>query len=158
MSRLGSGIGLAGVAVLTLAAPHSRSQPRPTQPPPRLVPVAETRLLMEGLTKPNFDGLARALQKEPADAETWAVVRGQSLLVAEAANLLLIRPPKTRDAQQVWVPRVLALREIGVKLAEAAAAKDHATAKAELTSLATACNRCHESFRVPVRIDPDKPN
>jgi hypothetical protein len=35
-----------------------------------LEPVAETRLLMEGLNAANFKGLNRLLREKPADAET----------------------------------------------------------------------------------------
>ena len=48
------------------------------------------------------------------------------------------------------------MRDTCVKLAQAAAAKDFTTAKAELANLANTCNRCHESFQVPLRIDPNK--
>jgi len=162
MSCIRSGAALVCLAALCLVAPRSPSQvrerpasPTPTAPPPRLVPVAETRLLMEGLTKPNFDGLVRTFKQKPADSEGWAFARGQALLVAESANLLLIRPPRTRQAQDAWAPRAIELREAGVKLAQAAGAKDYIAARAGLAGLANACNRCHEAFRVPVRISPD---
>jgi hypothetical protein len=162
MIRIRSGGALAGLAALCLFAPRSPSQvrerpaaPVPTVPPPRLVPVAETRLVMEGLTKPNFDGLARTFRQKPADVEGWAFARGQALLVAESANLLLIRPPRTRQAQEAWAPRAVELREAGVKLAQAAGTRDYVAARAGIANLANACNRCHEAFRVPVRISPD---
>lgn len=162
MSRTRFAVALAGLAALGSFAPRSPSQvrerpasPAPTATPPRLVPVAETRLLMEGLTKPNFDGLARTFKQKPADGEAWTFARGQALLIAESANLLLIRPPRTRQAQDAWAPRAVELREAGVKLAQAAGTKDYVAARAGLANLANACNRCHESFRVPVRISPD---
>ena len=177
MSRVRSWVLLGGLAGLVLfAAPRSPSQtrerpaapapsqaPTPIPPPtptsqlPRLVPVAETKLLMDGINKPNFDGLTKVLKAKPADAEAWSFARGQSLLIAETANLLLIRPPKTRTAQQAWVPRAVELRQAGVRLAEAAGAKDYVGARAALADLTNACNRCHESFRVPVRLDPAAP-
>jgi hypothetical protein len=147
----------AGLSVVLLAAAPSPSQVRPggpTMAPPRLVPVAETKLIMEGIDKPNFDGLTRILKEKPADAENWGYARGQALLIAESANLLLIRPPKTRKAQEVWVPRTVELRDAGVKLAEAAAAKDYITARARLADLANSCNRCHQSFGVAARMNP----
>jgi hypothetical protein len=162
MFRIRTTTVLAGFATLCLVAPRSPSQvrerpasPAPTAQPPRLVAVAETRLLMEGLTKPNFDGLVRNLKQKPADSEAWAFTRGQALLVAESANLLLIRPPRTRQAQEAWAPRAIELRDAGVKLAQAAGNRDYVAARAGLANLANACNRCHESFRVPVRINPD---
>lgn len=160
MRRLRFWLPFAGLSAVFLFAPPSASQVRerpagPTVPPPRLVPVAETKLVMDGMTKPNFDGLTRTLKAKPADAESWGFARGQALLVAESANLLLIRPPKTRAAQEVWVPRTTELRDAGVKLAEAAAAKDYLTARARLADLANACNRCHQSFGVAARMAPE---
>ena len=46
------------------------------------------------------------------------------------------------------------LRETAAELARAAAAKDYAKARAALANVANACNRCHQTFRVPNRIDP----
>src|SRR5579885_855242 len=116
MPRVRLVTGLAAVAGVCLFAVRSPSQtksatPTPVPAPtpvggathptahlPKLVPVAETKLLMEGINKPNFDALAKGLKQKPADAESWGYARGQALLIAETANLLLIRPPKTRQA------------------------------------------------------------
>ena len=72
----------AALILLTVAGPaptQPRSKPRdPARPAPKLEPVAETRLLMEGLAAANFRGLDRHLRDRPADAETWAFVRGQA--------------------------------------------------------------------------------
>ena len=118
-------------------------------------PVAETRLVMAGLAKANFDGLVRNLKQQPADADTWVFIRGQSLLVAESANLLMIRPPQNRQAQPLWMARAAEMREAGSKVARAAAKKDYPTTQTAMVGLANSCNRCHESFRVPVRLNPN---
>ncbi|HZY85374.1 MAG TPA: hypothetical protein VFE78_11120, partial [Gemmataceae bacterium] len=70
------------------------AQERKAVAAPKLVSVAETKLIMEGMTMPNYRGIAHQLEKKPADVETWAFVRGQALLVAESGNLLMLRPPK----------------------------------------------------------------
>ncbi len=160
MPRIWTWVTAVGLSALVLFAPASPSQTRerpaaPAPTAPRLVPVAETRLLMEGMVNPNFEGLKGLLKEKPADADTWRIARGQAILVAEAGNLLLIRPPRTRVAQDAWAPRAVELREAGVRLAQAAGTKDYVAARAGLANLANACNRCHESFRVPVRISPD---
>ena len=83
-------IAAAVLAGFALAAPESASQSggRPTRATmpavsgsPRLEPVAETKLLMEGLAKPNFDGLAKHLKERPADGETWGFVRDRKSVV-----------------------------------------------------------------------------
>ncbi len=121
---------------------------------PRPEPVAETKLLMEGLADPNAKALAKLLAAKPKDAEAWAFARGQSLLLAETGNLLLMRPPKARASEDTWMGHAGDLRDHATTLARAAGAKDYLQARAALANLANACNRCHQSFRVGVRYDP----
>ena len=152
------------LAAFALTAPESASQSkqRPTQAQmpavegPQLQPVAETKLLMNGLAKPNFDGLNRHLKDKPADAETWEFVRGQALLVAESGNLLMMRPPKAKALQDAWMAKATDVRAAGVKLAKAAGDRDYLAARAAHAELANACNRCHERFQVKTRVSPDE--
>lgn len=126
------------------------------QPPaaPKLEPVAETKLLMEGLAKPNFTALGKLLADKPADADGWRFARGQALLLAETGNLLMLRPPKAKAAQDAWLGKAADLRAAATKLATAAGTKDYAAARGGLAAVANACNRCHETFRVAARVRP----
>lgn len=119
---------------------------------PSLEPVAETRLLMEGLAHPNFKAIDRHLKEEPADEEAWQFARGQSLIIAETANLLMLRPPKNKRAEETWMARATDLRDESSKLARAAAARDIGKSRAAFSAVAASCNRCHETFRVEVRL------
>jgi hypothetical protein len=121
--------------------------------PPQLTPVAETRLLMEGLAQANLRGLEGLLAKPPADAEAWRFARGQALLVAETGNLLLIRPPRA-GGQDIWMDRATELRDTAARLARTLAAQDLARGRTGLLEVAAACNRCHASFRVAYRARP----
>jgi hypothetical protein len=121
---------------------------------PRLVPVAETRLLMEGLNFPNFRGLEKLLKDKPREKEAWVFARGQALLIAETGNLLLLRPPRSKAAVQAWQTRVTSLRTAATQLARTLANKDFDGARKDLTALANACNACHKQFRVATRIVP----
>ena len=85
-------------------------------PGPRLEPIAETRLLMEGLAQSNFQGLERLLRDKPADVETWTFARGQALLIAETGNLLMLRPPRN-TGQTAWLERANELRSAAARLA-----------------------------------------
>ena len=123
---------------------------------PKLEPIAETKLLMEGLAHPNFKAVDRLLKEEPADAEAWQLARGQSLLLAETANLLMLRPPKGAKSEEAWMARATELRDAAGKLAKATAAKDATKSRAALLVLATSCNRCHETFRVEARVKPSE--
>jgi hypothetical protein len=127
------------------------------QPPaklaPKLEPIAETKLLMEGLAHANFKGLEKILSQKPADPQAWIFARGQALLVAETANLLMMRPPQ-KEGQTVWFERATALRSRAAELAQTLAKRDFDRARTGLSLVADSCNRCHQAFRVPVQIEP----
>jgi hypothetical protein len=123
---------------------------------PKLDPIAETRLLMEGLAHANFRGLERNLTKTPIDDQSWTFARGQALLIAETANLLMLRPPKSQG-EAVWFERAMDLRREATGLALQLAKKDVERGKAGLINLAKSCNRCHQSFKVPIDIVPFQP-
>ncbi len=142
----------AGGAVF-LSFAHSQPQPA-KKAPPKLEPVAETKLLMEGLADPNTRALGKLLAARPKDAEAWNFARGQALLLAETANLLLMRPPRTRAGEEPWQTHAGELRDSAAALARAAAAKDYVQARTALAGVGNACNRCHQTFRVGVRVDP----
>jgi hypothetical protein len=154
MRRAGFWGASAVLGAVLLFSPLAQSQPNKGKAAPRLEPVAETRFLMEGLADPNLRGLGKLLAERPKEAEAWGFARGQALLLAETGNLLMIRPPKNRDAQDAWMGHAGALREAASTLARTAAAKDYVNARAGLAGVANACNRCHQAFRVPTRVNP----
>jgi hypothetical protein len=123
---------------------------------PKLEPVAETRLLMEGLAHANFRGLERNLSKKPIDDQSWVFARGQALLIAETANLLMLRPPKNQG-ETAWFERSMEMRNQAMQLAQHLSKKDLEKSKAGMQTLANNCNRCHQSFRVPIDIVPFQP-
>jgi hypothetical protein len=106
---------------------------------------------MDGINWPNFQGLEQQLKQRPANADTWRIVRGQALLIAENGNLLMLRPPRNEGAE-TWLYRATALRTDATRLARAAAAQDYERSRSELMTLAQTCNRCHQSFRIEIRI------
>lgn len=141
-----------GLALLFTSDAESQPAPRNAKAiVPKLEAVAETPLLMEGLLQPNFRGLEKILRGVPKDAETWTFARGQSLLIAETGNLLLLRPPREKG-QEAWANRSVELRDAATRLARFAAEKDTIRARTSLVEVADVCNRCHESFRVATRI------
>jgi hypothetical protein len=158
MSRvLGLGSVLVALAVLTNSASPQvirRANPTtPAKPTPRLEAIAETRLLMEGLTDSNFRGLEKILTKKPTDAEAWTFARGQALLLAESGNLLMMRPPKNQG-QDAWLERARDLRDAATLLARSTSARDYNKSREGMDRVATACNQCHKTFRVTVRVVP----
>jgi cytochrome c556 len=140
---------VAGVAVTCWAAPPPAAKPAS----PRLEAVAETRLLMEGLAQANFRGLEKMLKDKPADGDAWGFTRGQALLIAETGNLLMLRPPHNQG-QDAWMDRSRELRDAAKGLAKASGNRDYEASRAALGDVANSCNRCHQTFRVSVRIVP----
>jgi hypothetical protein len=149
MSRISNCVfaGVMGLIVTSHAVPQTGSKPLPS---PQA--VAETRLLMEALNQANFRGLERLLAEKPADVEAWSFARGQALLIAETGNLLLLRPP--RQGQTVWMDRSADLRTAATRLARAAGERDYQRSRAGMIEVANCCNRCHQTFRVAVRMAP----
>lgn len=121
---------------------------------PKLEPVAETKLIMEGLVHPNFKGLEKHLRQKPNDDQAWVFARGQAILLAETGNLMMLRPPKSAQAQQVWFDMATEFRTQSRALAALIATKDYDRSKSGLTALSTHCNRCHQTFKIPVEISP----
>ncbi|HBI46723.1 MAG TPA: hypothetical protein DDY78_28295 [Planctomycetales bacterium] len=157
MSRSGLYRGVASLALAPIllsvagAARPERPVPRVT---PKFDPVAETSLLMDGLNQANYRSLEKLLKQKPADADTWSFVRGQSLLIAETGNLLLLRPPRSGGAD-AWNQDAMDLRVAAASLARKAGDRDYEGSVAGLGKVASVCNRCHETFRVATHVGPD---
>jgi hypothetical protein len=151
----------AGAAVL-LTWPVASQQPRggrvnpvpPTVPPkraPKLLPIADNKLLMEGMTNANFLGLERILKVNEIDDESWAFARGQSMLIAESGNLLMLRPPNN-PTQDTWLKAAEEMRDSASQLAKVVGGRDVERSRSALVELGQKCNSCHESFRVKTRV------
>jgi hypothetical protein len=138
----------AGLLLTPVAVPQA-----PRKAAPRLEPVAETRLLMEGISMPNFQGLQKLLKEKPADADAWTFGRGQALLIAENGNLLLLRPPRSQG-QDAWMTHAMDLRTAGTRLARTMAGRDYEGSRAGLVEMTNVCNRCHHAFRVATQLAP----
>ncbi|CAN5331220.1 hypothetical protein BH11PLA2_BH11PLA2_01610 [soil metagenome] len=145
---------LAGFCLVTTHAQLPSPKANAAKTEPKLEAVAETKLLMNGLIEANFNGLTKTLKDKPAEAEAWQFARGQALLIAEGGNLLMLRAPKTKPAQENWLAKSQALRDAGVKLADAATKRDYLAARTAMAGLANSCNRCHEAQQVKKVIEP----
>jgi hypothetical protein len=132
---------------------------RDTAPPraqmrtvPRPEPVADIRLLMLGINLPNYQGIAQRLEQQRQDAESWNILFGQALLIAENGNLLMLRSPPGNGREDTWLDRAAELRSTAVRVARAASDHDGARTRDEFKQLTNVCNRCHQTFRVDVKI------
>ena len=146
------GVLVIGLLALPAVSQSPATQTRPKSPDaPRLTPVAETKLLMEGLTQANFQGLEKILKGDQIDSDSWTFARGQALLIAESGNLLMMRPPRN-GGQDAWMKGASELRNSSAQLAKIVAKRDVEESRAGLQRLATTCNNCHQTFRVPTKI------
>jgi len=158
--RLCSLLLLAGGIAATSLSAQTRRAPERLPPPeepftPKFEALAETKLLMEGLSQPNYRALEKHLQgKGPQDGETWTFARGQALLIAETGNLLLLRPPRNAG-RDTWMRRAMDMRQSAGNLARRLGNRDLARSRAALLDLTNKCNSCHQTFRVRTRIAPN---
>ena len=118
-----------------------------------LEPVAETKLLMQGMASANFHGLERIFETKPTDYKYWVFARGQALLIAETANLLMMRPPRGAG-EAPWFEHATDLRKTATQLVYKIAEQNYAETRAGIVQLANSCNRCHDKFRVGAHIAP----
>jgi hypothetical protein len=136
-----------------LAMPAISQQDQGSNVKPTLEPVAETKLIMQGIAQANFRGLERLLKTEPPDVQTWTFARGQALLIAESGNLMMLRPPKGQG-QSLWFQHSMKIRTEATELARATASKDYANSRKWLVQVANTCNSCHRNFQVQTEIVP----
>lgn len=142
---------LVPMSAIPQPAPNTKPKIPPPKTAPRLVPVAETKLLMEGLTHPNFQGIEKILKADSIEPESWTIARGQAILIAEAGNLLMMRPPNN-SGQDSWMKHSSELREAADRVARTISTRDTARSRTSVSQLANSCNSCHQSFRVTTRI------
>lgn len=128
--------------------------PTPGKARPKLQAVAETKLLMQGLAHANFRGLEKLLAEKSDDVQAWTFARGQALLIAETGNLLMLRPPKTVASQEAWFAHAADLRGKATGLSLLLAQRDYLGSRAAFVQVANSCNRCHQTFRVNVEVEP----
>lgn len=145
------------VGILTVqAVPQAAQKEEPVvsvEPEECMEAVADTRLLMDGIADVNFKGLERILAQQPKSDEAWKFARGQSLLIAEMGNLLLLRPPH-KGGRDVWTLRSVHLRDHAAYLASHLEKRDYNRSREALKLLAKTCNQCHTSFRVAKQFHP----
>ena len=157
--RMAIGVGLAALALGLLVVAPAVPQVQKANgvaakaAPPALEPkpVAAVGAIMRGINRPNFNWLEYLLQRPPRDADTWGRIEDEALVLAEAGNLLMMRPPRGGEAR-TWMGRADGLRNAGIALSQAAQARNFDRSRNNLIRLSDACNRCHTTFRVNAQI------
>ena len=140
-----SGIAILALSV-SLAAPiPSGSAIAGAAPSSAPLPVVENmHQFMEYAFEPVFHRLKEQMAKPPQDKKAWSSVKSDSLILAEAGNLLLIRSPE--ENRRDWDRVSCAQREAGGKLYLAARKRDYEAARKHYTVMVAQCNACHAKF------------
>ena len=99
---------------------------------------------MEYVFEPSFKRLKSAMATAPADNAGWKAIKGDSLSLAEAGNLLLLRKADEHDAE--WAELSAQVRSLGGQLYTAARKKDYPTARKHYEAMVVKCNACHSKF------------
>ena len=99
---------------------------------------------MEYVFQPTYKRLKTAMASKPANNQDWKGIKADSLILAEAGNLMLIRKPEEDAAD--WSKHSIQVRDFGGQMYRAAKAKDYQLAKKHYESMISNCNACHHQF------------
>ena len=105
---------------------------------------ADMHEFMEYVCEPPYKRLKAALATAPADNAAWKGIKSDSLILAEAGNLLLRRPPE-KDAA-AWVAHSKKVRDTGALFYAAAKKKDAVETRKQWEGLLENCHACHTQF------------
>lgn len=118
-------------------------QTPPPRPPMRNVGTMSE--LMVRILYPNSDALFYIETRTPKTESEWGALEGQTLMLAESANLMMM-PGRARDQTQ-WMADSKLLLEAGTAALAAVKAKDVAAISALSDQLLESCTSCHRHYR-----------
>jgi hypothetical protein len=132
--------------------------PSAGQAPPKAVPVMDTGELMNLFLQPLYEELKQSLARPPADRKEWAAIYQAAVRLAEADNLLFIRPSGRHTDDPAWAPASAEARQAAADIAAATFVAlrnvrrdDFEPLRARLTRVADTCNACHDTLRVDAK-------
>ena len=99
---------------------------------------------MEYVFEPSYKRLKAGMAETTKDKKTWKAIKGDSLTLAECANLLLMRVPDENARE--WRMRSVAVRAHGGELYQAARKSDDVAAGKAYAAMLNNCNACHKQF------------
>jgi hypothetical protein len=131
------------LAVVILVGPELRAQsPAPASD---LKVIGTMSELMIRIIYPASDAVFYITTRTPESDVQWGELQGQTLMLAEAANLLMM-PGHARD-QDRWMTDAKLMRDAGAAAFKAAKAKDVKALEAVNDSLYQSCTTCHMHYR-----------
>jgi cytochrome c553 len=138
---------------LLLAAATMAQAPVTEAPAPK--PIGTIAELMDNLIYPTSDAIFYVATRAPKNDVEWNELQAKTLILAEAANLLMM-PGRARD-QDGWMRDAKLLQDAGTAAFRAAKAKDLAKLSAMNDQMYAACVACHNDYRPNYRRRPLTP-
>lgn len=135
---------IVGLATLAGCGQEKAATPVVTASATSPEPIANVRQVMLGIVVPASNAVFGVANAAPADDAAWEAVTASAIAVAEAGNLLLIKPRAVDDGE--WKKQALALTAAGKHAAEVALTKDAEKMSAAGDELYTTCEGCHEKY------------
>ena len=133
------------VLALVLALGTTLASAQAPSAPPPVRHVGTLSELMVTVIRPASDALFYIETRTPKDGDGWTALEGQALMVAEAANLLML-PGRARDQQQ-WIADATLMREAGAAAFKAAKTRKVEEVAAISDQLYESCTSCHRHYR-----------
>jgi hypothetical protein len=143
------------LGLLLLAGATMAQAPVTEAPAPK--PIGTIAELMDNLIYPTSDAIFYVATRAPKNDVEWNELQAKTLILAEAANLLMM-PGRARD-QDGWMKDAKLLQDAGTAAFRAAKAKDLAKLSAMNDQMYAACVACHNDYRPNYRrrpLTPDK--
>lgn len=139
------------VSAIVLLASAALTQALPAQQQPAADSVAGPQRvgtmseLMVHLIYPTSDAVFYILTRTPTTTAEWGVLEGQTLMLAESANLLMM-PSRARGREQ-WIADARLLLDVGEAALRATQERDVEALSGLNDQLYESCVTCHEHFR-----------
>ncbi len=138
-------ISLAGIAWTMLTGNFSIGAEQAKVTGSNLKPVDDDmHHFMEYVFEPNYKRLKAGMADQPKDKRAWKAIKGDSLTLAECANLLLMRVPGENADE--WLKLSAAVRTLGGELYQSARQSDYSAARKAYVNMLNKCNTCHKQF------------
>jgi hypothetical protein len=112
---------------------------------PAFVPVASIKQLHDTLISPASDALFNAESTPPKDAAGWNALGNNAIVLAESANLLMLKGRAKDDSK--WMTFSRELLDAAVAAEGAAIARKQDALIAANGRIVEVCQSCHEPYR-----------
>ena len=141
------------IFALSMALAGALAQTASTPAPTRN--VGSMSDLMVKIIYPTSDALFYIESRTPKDEAEWNTFEGQMLMLAESANLLMMKG-RARDQKQ-WMADATLMLDAGALAVKAAKTKNVEAVSALSDQLLESCTTCHRHYRPGYGQKPQPP-